>query len=83
MVWTCEEERRRLCGEEDAGHGSAWQEEEGKTKEEVYGCREGRYASGGLDGRRRRRPRAMEKSDPLWRPLMGTAERRRRRMKIF
>lgn len=65
VVWTCQEERQGVCGEEDAGQGSTQQEEERETKEKIYGCCEGRHASGGRDTGRRRRPSALENSDSL------------------
>ncbi len=46
MVWTCQEEWRVVCVEDDAGHGSTWQEEERQTKEKVYGCCEQRQVVG-------------------------------------
>ena len=76
MVWSCPEEGLRICGKEDAGNGSARQEEEGETKEKNYGRSEGGHVDDGGSRRRGARQSEMETSDPLWRPQMGIAERR-------
>uniref|UniRef100_A0A0E9SZ62 Uncharacterized protein n=1 Tax=Anguilla anguilla TaxID=7936 RepID=A0A0E9SZ62_ANGAN len=56
----------------DAGDGAARQEEKRKAKEKVHGHGEGGLAGGWCRGQEE-----METDDPLWRPLTGTAERRR------
>ena len=41
MVWTCHEERRRICWKENHGNGCAREKEQRKTKEEVHGIDSG------------------------------------------
>ena len=49
----------------------------GRPKE-VYGCGKRGRDSSGSDGGRRRGESRRETENPLWRPLTGAAERRRR-----
>ena len=55
----------RICGKEDAGNGSARQEEEGETREKIYGRSEGGHADDGGSRRRGARQSEVETSDPL------------------
>ena len=53
MVWTCHEERPRICGKKDDRNGVAGKEEKRKTKEKIFGCGEGGYEGGWWRPRRR------------------------------
>ena len=43
MVWTCHEERSRICRKKDDGNGVTRKEEKRETKEKIFGCGEGGY----------------------------------------
>ncbi|KAF7660419.1 hypothetical protein LDENG_00282150 [Lucifuga dentata] len=78
MVWTCAKEGCGVYREKDAEDGAARQEEKRKAKEEVYQCGERGRAGGWRNRGRCRGQGEMETDDPLWQPLMGAAERRRK-----
>ena len=40
VVWTCHEERPRLCRKKDDGNGSTGKEEKRETKEKIFRCSE-------------------------------------------
>ena len=44
VVWTCHEERPRVCRKKDGGNGVTGKEEKRETKEKVSRCSEKRYA---------------------------------------
>ena len=46
MVWTCHEERPRVCRKKDDGNGVAEKEEKRETKEKIFGCGKGGYEGG-------------------------------------
>lgn len=55
-VWACQTQKKALCGKEDAGNEATRQEEEKKTRKEIYGCSGRRHAGGGCDKESRIRP---------------------------
>ena len=45
VVWTCHEERPRVCRNKDDGNGVA-RKEKRDAKEKIFGCGEGGYGEG-------------------------------------
>ena len=43
MVWTCHEERSRVCRKKGDGNGVTGKEEKRQAEEKIIGCGEGRY----------------------------------------
>ena len=43
VVWTCHEERPRICRKKDDGNGVTGKKEKRKTKEKIFRCSERRY----------------------------------------
>ena len=43
MVWTCHEERPRICKMKDYGNGATGKEEKRETKEKIFRCGERGY----------------------------------------
>ena len=43
VVWTCHEERPRVCKKKDDGNGVTGTKEKRETKEKISGCNKGRY----------------------------------------
>lgn len=74
IVWTCTEERRRVCGEKDAANEDPQQEKEEKAKEAFLACSEGGYGRNSSDSGRCRRPVKVEEEETLWRSIIGWAK---------
>lgn len=79
LRWFGHVQRSWLYWQKDVDDGTARQEGKRKAKEEVYGYGEGRHAGGWRYRGRCRGQKEMEMDDLLWQPLMGTAERRKRK----
>ena len=45
VVWTCHEEKQRVCRKDD-GNGGTGKEEKRETKEKLFRCSERRYGEG-------------------------------------
>ena len=43
MIWTCHEERPRVCRKKDDGNGVTEKEKKRQTKEKIFRCCERRY----------------------------------------
>ena len=43
QVWTCHEERPRICRKKDDGNGGTGKEKKRETKEKIFRCSERRY----------------------------------------
>ena len=50
VVWTCHEERPRVCRKKNDGHGITGKEEKRETKEKIFRCSEGRYGGSWCEG---------------------------------
>ena len=50
MVWTCHEERPRVCRKKDDGNGVTRKEEKRETKEKIFGCGKRRYEESWCEG---------------------------------
>ena len=50
VVWTCHEERLRICRKKDDGNGVVEKEDKRETKEMIFGCGEGGYGRGWCKG---------------------------------
>ena len=50
VVWTCHEERPRVCKKKDDGNGVTRKEEKRETKEKIYRCGERRYGESWCKG---------------------------------
>ena len=69
MVWTCHEERPRVCRKKDDGNGVTEKEEKRETKEKIFRCSERRYGGRWCKGDRHCRQKGLENDDTLWPPL--------------
>ena len=50
MVWTCHEERPRVCKKKDDGNGVTGKEEKRETKEKIFRYSERRYGGSWCEG---------------------------------
>ena len=50
VVWTCHEERPRVCRKKDDGNGVTRKEEKRETKEKVFRCGKRRYEGSWCEG---------------------------------
>ena len=50
MVWTCHEERPRVCRKKNDVNGVTGKEEKRETKEKIFRCSKGRYAGSWCEG---------------------------------
>ena len=53
VIWTCHEERQKICRKKDDGNGGTGKEEKRETEEKIFGCSKRRYGGSwcGGDGR--------------------------------
>ena len=52
VVWTCHEERPRVCRKKDDGNGVTGKEEKRETKEKIFRCSKRRYGGSWCKGNR-------------------------------
>ena len=50
VVWTCHEERPRVCRKKDDGNGVNRKEEKRETKEKIFRCGKRRYEGSWCEG---------------------------------
>ena len=50
VVWTCHEERPRVCRKKDDGNGVTGKEEKRETKEKIFRCGKRRYGGSWCEG---------------------------------
>ena len=50
VVWTCHEERPRVCRKKDDGNGVTRKEEKRETKEKIFRCSKRRYEGSWCEG---------------------------------
>ena len=50
VVWTCHEERPRVCRKKDDGNGVTRKEEKRETKEKIFRCGKRRYEGSWCEG---------------------------------
>ena len=66
VVWTCHEERPRVCRKKNDGNGVTGKEEKRETKEKIFRCSERRYGESWCKGDKRWRQDGLEKGNMLW-----------------
>ena len=81
MVWTCHEERVRVCRKKNDGNGVTGKEEKRETKEKIFTCSKGRYAENWCEGDGCRRQKDVENDDTLWPPLTKGKGRKEKKKK--
>ena len=52
VVWTCHEERPKVCRKKNDENGVTGKEEKRETKEKIFRCSKGRYAGSWCEGDR-------------------------------
>ena len=52
VIWTCHEERPRVCRKKDDRNGVTGKEEKRETKEKIFRCSERRYGESWCEGDR-------------------------------
>ena len=65
VVWTCHEERQRVCRKKDDRNGVTRKEEKRETKKKIFKSSERRYAGSWCEGYRRQRQDGLEADNTL------------------
>ena len=72
MIWTCNDERTKVCRKKDDGNEVTRKEEKRETKEKIFRCWERRYGEVDM-----KEMDVEEKDDTLWLPLVKQITERR------
>ena len=72
MIWTCNDERTKVCRKKDDGNGVTRKEEKRETKDKIFRYWERQY--GEVD---KKEMDVEEKNDTLWLPLFKQINERR------
>ena len=70
VVWTCHEERPRICRKKDDGNGVTRKEEKRETKEKIFRCSKRRYGEIWCKGDGCWRQDGLENDNTMWPPLI-------------
>ena len=73
MIWTCNDERTKVCKKKDDGNGVTRKEEKRETKMKIFRCWERRYGEVDM-----KKMDVKEKDDTLWLSLVKQITERRR-----
>ena len=72
MIWTCNDERTKVCRKKDDGNGVTRKEEKRETKMKIFRCWERRYGEVDM-----KEMDVEEKDDTLWLSLVKQITERR------